>query len=121
VALHRAVEDAVLAAMAVPPGDPRTLRFSIEKIGDRPAGQLAEGSALLGLLRAVDRHLAIRTELRIASTDANIPLSLGVPAVSIGGGGEGGGIHTRGEWYDARGRELGLRRLLLLLLGLAAG
>jgi tripeptide aminopeptidase len=82
---------------------------------------LAEGSALLGLLRAVDRHLAIRTELRIASTDANIPLSLGVPAVSIGGGGEGGGIHTRGEWYDARGRELGLRRLLLLLLGLAAG
>jgi len=42
-----------------------------------------------------------------------------VPALSLGAGGEGGGIHTRGEWYDARGRELGLRRILLLLLALA--
>lgn len=119
VELHRAVEDAVMAAESGRRGAERTVRFRIEKIGDRPAGRLAEGSALLERLRAVDRHLGIRTEERIASTDANVPLSLGVPAVSLGGGGEGGGIHTRGEWYDARGRELGLRRLLLLLL--AAG
>ncbi|HEX4007580.1 MAG TPA: M20/M25/M40 family metallo-hydrolase [Acidobacteriaceae bacterium] len=119
VELHRAVEDAVLAAEAAPRGAKRALRFMIEKIGDRPAGQLAADATLLDLLRAVDRHLSIRTELRVASTDANIPLSLGVPAVSLGGGGEGGGIHTRGEWYDARGRELGLRRLLLLLLAVA--
>jgi len=39
--------------------------------------------------------------------------------VSIGGGGEGGGIHTHAEWYDARGRDLGLRRILLLLLAVA--
>ena len=121
VELHRAVEDAVLAANAAPRFDARALRFSIDKIGDRPAGQLPPDSALLDLLRAVDRHLAIRTEQRVASTDANIPLSLGVPALSIGAGGEGGGIHTVGEWYDARGRELGLRRLLLLLLALAVG
>jgi tripeptide aminopeptidase len=120
VELHRAVEDAVLGAETAPRGMARTLRFAIEKIGDRPAGQLALDAPLLSLLRAVDRHLAIRTELRVASTDANIPLSLGIPAVSIGGGGEGGGIHTRGEWYDARGRELGLRRLLLLLLAVSA-
>ena len=119
VELHRAVEDAALAVEGGRRGQERAVRFSIEKIGDRPAGQLSEGSALLEMLRAVDRHLAIRTEQRIASTDANIPLSLGVPAVSLGGGGEGGGIHTRGEWYDARGRELGLRRLLLLLLAAA--
>jgi tripeptide aminopeptidase len=73
----------------------------------------------MALLEAVDRHLAIRTEMRLASTDANIPLSLGIPAVSIGGGGEGGGIHTYGEWYDGRGRDLGLRRILLLLLAVA--
>lgn len=121
VELHRAVEDAVIAANAAPRFDAKALRFSIEKIGDRPAGQLPVDSALLDLLRAVDRHLAIRTELRVASTDANIPLALGVPALSIGAGGEGGGIHTVGEWYDARGRELGLRRLLLLLLALAVG
>jgi tripeptide aminopeptidase len=121
VELHRAVEDAALAAETGRRGSQRAVRFSIEKIGDRPAGQLAEGSALLEMLRAVDRHLGIRTEQRIASTDANIPLSLGVPAMSLGGGGEGGGIHTRGEWFDARGRELGLRRLLVLLLAAAAG
>jgi tripeptide aminopeptidase len=119
VELHRAVEDAVLAANAAPRFDAKGLRFSIEKIGDRPAGQLPAGAPILDLLRAVDRHLAIRTEMRVASTDANIPLSLGVPAISIGAGGEGGGIHTFAEWYDARGRDLGLRRLLLLLLALS--
>lgn len=117
VQLHRAVEDAVLAGANGT--RPNGIRFSIEKIGDRPAGQLAPGSRLLETLRAVDRHLAIRHEARVASTDANIPLSLGVPAVSIGAGGEGGGIHTSAEWYDSRGRDLGLRRILLLLLGLA--
>jgi acetylornithine deacetylase/succinyl-diaminopimelate desuccinylase-like protein len=117
VELHRAVEDAVMEANRSQ--RPPAVRFSIEKIGDRPAGRLPNGSALLELLRGVDRHLSIRTEQRIASTDANIPLSLGVPAVSMGGGGEGGGIHTRGEWYDAHGRELGLRRLLLLMLAAA--
>ncbi|HEX3986671.1 MAG TPA: M20/M25/M40 family metallo-hydrolase [Acidobacteriaceae bacterium] len=114
VELHRAVEDAVLAA-----NHGGGLRFEIDRIGDRPVGRLPPQSEMMGLLEAVDRHLSIRTEPRLASTDANIPLSLGVPAVSIGGGGEGGGIHTYGEWYDARGRELGLRRILLLLLALA--
>jgi acetylornithine deacetylase/succinyl-diaminopimelate desuccinylase-like protein len=121
VELHRAVEDAVLAAGAAQKSHAKELRFTIEKIGDRPAGQLPAASPLMDLLRAVDRHLAIRTEQRVASTDANIPLSLGVPAVSIGAGGEGGGIHTQSEWFDSKGRELGLRRLLLLLLALANG
>jgi acetylornithine deacetylase/succinyl-diaminopimelate desuccinylase-like protein len=127
VELHRAVEDAVLAANhgradQGRPDQGRTesgIRFAIEKIGDRPVGRLPAGSELMALLEAVDRHLAIRTEMRLASTDANIPLSLGIPAVSIGGGGEGGGIHTYGEWYDGRGRDLGLRRILLLLLAVA--
>jgi acetylornithine deacetylase/succinyl-diaminopimelate desuccinylase-like protein len=120
VALYRAVEDAVLASATLQekPGDPQ-ISFEITQIGDRPAGALPEGARILGLLRAVDRHLQFRTELRTASTDANIPLSRGVEAVAIGAGGDGGGIHTRGEWYDARGRDLGLRRVLLLLLALA--
>jgi tripeptide aminopeptidase len=116
VELHRAVEDAVMAANHGQRDGAGNLRFAIEKIGDRPAGRLPPGSELMSLLEAVDRHLAIRTEMRLASTDANIPLSLGIPAVSIGGGGEGGGIHTHGEWYDGKGRDLGLRRILLLLL-----
>ncbi len=122
VELHRAVEDAVLVANQAASqsiNQAGGVRFEIDKIGDRPAGLLPVQSELMSLLEAVDRQLSIRTEPRLASTDANIPLSLGVPAVSIGGGGEGGGIHTFGEWYDARGRELGLRRILLLLLALA--
>jgi acetylornithine deacetylase/succinyl-diaminopimelate desuccinylase-like protein len=120
VALHRAVEDAVLAAneLAETSGSKTRggLHFLIERIGDRPAGRLSEDSPLLEALRAVDRHMGIRTEQRVASTDANIPLSLGIPAVSMGAGGDGGGIHTLGEWYDATGRELALKRILLLLL-----
>ena len=67
-------------------------------------------------MRAVDRHLGLRTDLRLGSTDANIPLSLGVPSLSMGAGGEGGGAHTQAEWYSAKGRETGLRRVLLLTL-----
>jgi tripeptide aminopeptidase len=123
VELHRAVEDAVLAT-----NDRRhsrkhsaaALDFSINRIGSRPAGALPDDSALYRYLRAVDRHLGIRTEPRVASTDANIPLSLRVPAMSLGAGGTGGGIHTIQGWYDAKDRESGLRRVLLLLLTLAA-
>jgi acetylornithine deacetylase/succinyl-diaminopimelate desuccinylase-like protein len=122
VELHRAVEDAVLAANAMAPGRSGrskgrgALEFLIARIGDRPAGKLNDDSPLLEALYAVDRHLGIRAEQRVASTDANIPLSLGIAALSIGAGGDGGGIHTSGEWYDASGRELALKRILLLLL-----
>jgi tripeptide aminopeptidase len=132
VVLHRAVEDAVdvtnarAAAREKASGSGRNgsgraanrLTYSIEKIGDRPAAELPADSPLLETLRAVDRHLGLRTDLRLGSTDANIPLSLGVPAVSLGAGGEGGGAHTRGEWYSAINRELGLRRILLLVLAM---
>jgi acetylornithine deacetylase/succinyl-diaminopimelate desuccinylase-like protein len=88
----------------------------LETIGDRPAAALPNDSSLLTSLRAVDRHLNLATELRLGSTDANLPLSLGVPALAIGTGGYGASIHTLDEWYDPTGRETALRRLLLLLL-----
>jgi len=122
VALHRAVEDAVAHSNAKAKSTGMTaeklLTFTIAKIGDRPAGYLPSDSPLLEVLRAVDRHLRLRTDLRLGSTDANIPLSLGVPAVSIGAGGEGGGAHTQGEWYSAKDRETGLRRVLLLTVAM---
>lgn len=114
VALFRAVEDAVIAANA---GHEKPLiRASIQSIGDRPAAELAENAPLLDSIRSVDRHLSIRTSECVASTDANLPLSLGVQAVAMGAGGRSGGIHTTHEWYDATGRELALRRNLLVLL-----
>jgi len=92
----------------------------ITDIGMRPGGKLADDAAILNILRAVDAHLGIRAQIDCASTDANIPLSIGIPAVAIGAGGQGGGAHTPGEWYNPEGRDLGLRRILLalyLLLG----
>ena len=64
----------------------------------------------------MDAHLGIRSHLDCSSTDANIPLSLGIPAVAIGAGGVGGGAHTSQEWFSPEGRDLGLKRILLTLL-----
>jgi len=91
-------------------------KLHIETIGNRPAASLPDDSPILQTIRAVDRHLNLRTELRLGSTDANIPLSRGIPAIAIGTGGTGGGIHTLQEWYDPTGRETALRRILLTLL-----
>ena len=92
------------------------LQLRVARIGDRAAGALEPSSALFSSLRAVDRHLGLATDSRIGSTDANLPLSLGVPALAIGAGGTGWGIHTLQEGYDPTGRDLALRRVLLLLL-----
>ncbi len=96
------------------------LKLHVERIGNRAAGALAASSGLAMSLKAVDRHLGIATEARIGSTDANLPLSLGVPALAIGAGGVGWGIHTLQEGYDPTGRDLALRRVLLLLLDICA-
>jgi acetylornithine deacetylase/succinyl-diaminopimelate desuccinylase-like protein len=90
------------------------LNAKIKEIGSRPGGQLASDSPLLGCMRAIDAHLSIRSQIDCASTDANIPLSMGIPALSIGAGGRGGGAHTPGEWFHPEGRDLGLRRAFLL-------
>jgi len=123
VALHRSMEDAVEEtnrAVKTPSAKRMgLLTFAIEKIGDRPAATLPANSPLLDALRAVDRHLGLRTDLRVGSTDANLPMSLRVPALSMGAGGEGGGAHTLAEWYSAKDREVGLRRVMLLTLAMA--
>ena len=95
------------------------LTAKVKELGSRPGGKLPEDSPLLRAIQAVDGYLNIRSRLDCASTDANVPLSMGLPAISIGAGGQGGGAHTTQEWYHADQRELGLRRILLLLAALA--
>ena len=87
----------------------------VKEIGERPAAELDEQTPVLSFVRAVDAYLGIRSRLDCSSTDANIPLSLGIPAVSIGAGGQGGGAHTLKEWYNPEGRDLGLKRVFLTL------
>ena len=103
----------------VPPAPAPHPTLTIDLIGDRPAGALPPNSPLLETIRAVDRHLNLRTDCGLGSTDANIPLSLGIPAIAIGTGGSSGGIHTVAEWYDPTGRDIALRRILLTLLDTA--
>jgi tripeptide aminopeptidase len=86
-------------------------------LGVRPGGELPANSPLLQAVTEADRFLGNRSREERSSTDANVPLSMGIPAIAMGGGGRAGGAHTAGEWYDPEGRELGLQRILLTVLG----
>ena len=94
------------------------LTAKVKDLGSRPGGRVCDNAPLLEAIQSVDAHLHIRSRLNCASTDANIPLSLGFEAISIGTGGTGGGAHTEQEWYRPERRELGLWRILLLLAAL---
>jgi tripeptide aminopeptidase len=88
-------------------------------IGSRPGGELAADSPLLSALRSADEAIGNQSRIERSSTDANIPMSLGIDALAIGAGGNGGGAHSLQEWYETAGRETGLKRALLTLLGIA--
>jgi tripeptide aminopeptidase len=95
------------------------LEWKVDLLGSRPGGELAAESPLLASLRAADAIVENESRIERSSTDANIPLSMGIDAISIGAGGSGGGAHSLQEWYDPTGREMGLKRALLTLLGVA--
>ena len=121
LALDKAVEKESRATARRGPQRPRPygLNCEVVPIGNRPAGELDANARILQVVRAVDAHINNVAQIQRASTDANIPLSLGREAIAIGGGGSGGGAHTLQEWFDCTGRELGLKRILLTLLALA--
>ena len=122
-ALRVAVDQALEAENHAAAGHGRrksqAVQSEIVAIGNRPAGELAADTRILKVIRAVDAQLGNAAQVQRASTDANIPLSLGREAIAIGGGGSGGGAHTLQEWFDANGRDLGLRRILLTMLALS--
>jgi acetylornithine deacetylase/succinyl-diaminopimelate desuccinylase-like protein len=113
-AMQAGIKDEMSAMNA---GGPLNIEF--RSLGSRPAGVLPENSPLLATMRDVDRFLGNRSRTERSSTDANLPLSLGIPALALGGGGKGGGAHTLAEWYSPEGRELGLKRLFLLTVALS--
>ncbi|MGB9432039.1 MAG: peptidase dimerization domain-containing protein, partial [Candidatus Acidiferrum sp.] len=95
------------------------LEWKLNLIGSRPGGELTQDSALLAELRAADDIVGNKSRNERSSTDANIPLSMGIEAIAIGAGGNGGGAHSLQEWYEPEGRETGLKRVLLTLLGVS--
>ena len=95
------------------------LSINTKVLGVRPGGELADNSPLLAAVQAADDYLGNRARIERSSTDANIPLSLGIPAIALGAGGSSGGAHSLQEWYDPTGREIGMQRVLLTLLQVA--
>ena len=97
----------------------RPLTWSIETIGDRPCGEMDASHPLVRAALQATTAIGRTPELATASTDANVPISLGVPAIAIGAGGRGGGVHTSGEWYDNTDGTLGVARALTVLVAAA--
>lgn len=101
------------------PGDPM-LQLHVELIGERPSGETPADSPLVKLALEATRLVGVEPRLDQSSTDSNLPISLGIPAITLGAGGASGASHTLAEWYDPRDRDRGLKRGLLVILGLVS-
>jgi acetylornithine deacetylase/succinyl-diaminopimelate desuccinylase-like protein len=96
-----------------------SLSVTMDVLGDRPGGALDIMHPLVRLADAATRWQGAEPRSASASSDANIPLSRGIPAITIGAGGTGGGAHTEHEWYDDTGSVRGVARALAVVLGAA--
>jgi tripeptide aminopeptidase len=100
------------------PGDP-LLEVKVDLIGERPSGETPFDSPLVELAVEATKVLGVEPRLDQSSTDSNLPISLGIPAITLGAGGTSGASHTLAEWYDPTDRDVGLKRALLVTLGIA--
>jgi tripeptide aminopeptidase len=116
--LLAAINQAVLDENALRASSGQKLKSEIRLIGNRPSGETPRDAAIVRAAIEASRLLGINPALNRASTDSNIPISLGIPAVTIGVGGVSGDSHRLTEWYDPAGRELGYKRALLLALAM---
>ncbi|HXT18519.1 MAG TPA: M20/M25/M40 family metallo-hydrolase [Gemmatimonadaceae bacterium] len=94
----------------------RPLRVAVELIGARPCGETAAEHDLVQSAIEATRLVGREPELALASTDANVPISQGIPAIAIGAGGRGGDAHTHSEWYDNLHGTLGVARALTIVM-----
>jgi acetylornithine deacetylase/succinyl-diaminopimelate desuccinylase-like protein len=92
---------------------------SPELVGYRPAGVTPESSAIVQTALAVSKLVGATPKPGESSTDSNVPMNLGIPAITIGSGGVGNGAHAPEESYDTKDSVLGTQRALLLALALA--
>jgi acetylornithine deacetylase/succinyl-diaminopimelate desuccinylase-like protein len=98
-------------------GDPE-LKVRLDLIGERPSGETPVDSSLVELAIETTRVMGFEPRLDQSSTDSNLPISLGIPAITLGAGGASGCSHRLDEWYDPRDRDKGLKRGLLVILGM---
>jgi acetylornithine deacetylase/succinyl-diaminopimelate desuccinylase-like protein len=117
--LRRVVELAVHEETSMRTTSDTRLTFDFELIGNRPSGETPFESKIVQTAIECTRAVGVESRLDCSSTDSNIPISLGIPAITIGAGGISGNCHSLAEWYEPVGREQGLKRLLLLTCALA--
>lgn len=117
--LFRSLEEALVEENQASKFTDNQLTMKIDLIGDRPSGKLSTSSKLVQTALAATKLFGITPCLDCSSTDANIPISLGLEAVTLGTGGSCGAFHTLSEWYEETDRTLSLKRTLLLILALA--
>jgi len=94
----------------------RALSVRVESIGSRPCGETPMDHALVLAAVEATRLVGRRPDLALASTDANVPISQGIPAIAIGAGGRGGDAHTRSEWFDNIHGTVGVARALTIVM-----
>jgi tripeptide aminopeptidase len=115
---RRAMREAADDENAIRRNGNRGLALRVDLIGERPSGETPADAVLVKLACSATEALGFTPRLSQASTDSNLPISLGIPSVTLGAGGTSGNSHTLEEWYDPRGRDLGLKRALLIVLGM---
>lgn len=119
VAMEKGLEEANEARRSGPP-----LTVDIEMIGNRPSGEIPDDDPFVLRAIAATRALGLEPRLGRSSTDSNVPISMGIPSMTLDGGGEGGRAHSLDEWFINRDGPLGIQRVLLIVLaqaGMAAG
>ncbi|MGO4945708.1 M20/M25/M40 family metallo-hydrolase [Blautia sp. Sow4_E7] len=117
---HQAIENAVQEENARWEDKDNRITVTFEQKGKRPAGTQDKSCQIVQAAIAANQALGMETlYIGAASTDANIPISLGIPAITVGWGGKGGGEHTIHEWYEHTESWKGPQRDLLLLLALS--
>ena len=94
----------------------RGLHVEVTVVGDRPAGVTALDSPLVEAALAATRASGVEPEVTASSTDANLPMSLGIPAITLGAGGSAREIHTTDEWYRNTDGPMGIQRALQTVL-----
>lgn len=116
--LHQALDEA-LADEHERSGGRGTLQMERTLVGFRPAGRVQSSAPIVETTVAATRAVGLPVSLGEGSTDANYPISLGIPAVTLDGGGSGEGSHSLGEWFDATNAWQGTARALLVVVSLA--
>ena len=93
--------------------------MTFERVGDRPGGRSEEGSRVVQAALAASRRLNIPATLVERSTDANVPMNAGIPAIALGAGGRGTDSHSLAETFDSTDSARGTARALLIAVSLS--